>query len=73
MCSVSAMYDYGRNIPLQQWTTPGYVEYQELLEKARQFDEIMAQPDCHDDEKGTWMAEVEKRLSKLEKKGKKNG
>lgn len=66
MCAVSAMYDYGKNIPFQTWTGPGYKEYQELLEKARKFDEIMAQPDCHDDMKGRWMLGVEKRLKELE-------
>lgn len=66
MCTVSAMYDYGRNIPLKQWTKPGWTEYQELLEKARKFDEIMAQPDCHDPLKTAWIKDVEKRLKKLE-------
>ncbi len=66
MCSVSAVFDYGKNVPLQQWTLPGWVEYQELLEKARKFDEIMAQPDCHDPAKAAWMREVEKRLKELE-------
>ncbi len=66
MCSVSVISDYGRNIPIQQWTPPAWSEYQELLEKARKFDEIAAQPDCVDPAKEAWMREVEARLEKLE-------
>lgn len=67
MCVTSAVLDYGRQVPYQQWTYPGWYEYQELLRKARLWDEHMAQPHCEDPNKETWMAEVERRLKELER------
>lgn len=71
MCSVSVLMDYGSNVPTHQWTVPNWIEYQELLEKARKWDAIADQPDCHDTDKAEWMKAIEERLETLEKKKKK--
>lgn len=71
MCVLSAVLDYGRNVPAQTWTVPNWIEYQELLEKARKWDALAGQPDCEDPLKEEWMRAIEERISILEKKKKK--
>lgn len=68
MCAVSAIYAYGQQRPLTEWTQPGYDAFKNLLRTAEDFDRIAEQPDCEDPEKAKWMAEVEKRLAALEGK-----
>lgn len=67
MCMISAVVDYGRNIPWQNWTPPLWAEFQELLERVRKIDEKLNQPDCEDPAKQAWMRDVERRLAELEK------
>lgn len=66
MCVTSAILDYGRQQPYYSWTPPTWQEYQDLLEKARKWDELAHQPHCEDPDKERWMKEVDDRLRKLE-------
>jgi len=49
--------------PVKLPTILEYEDYQELLRKARLYDEMMKQPDCPDPEKERWMAELERRMA----------
>lgn len=68
MCSVSAVFDYGRRIPTEKWTGDSLEAFKRIIKQAEQFDEIADQPDCEDPEKSKWLKEVEDRLTRIEKK-----
>lgn len=44
----------------QQVPPSEYKNYQELVRKAKLYDEMMKQPDCPDPKKEAWMAEFAK-------------
>jgi hypothetical protein len=44
----------------EQWPPPNYIDYQELLRKAKLYDEITKQKDCPDPEKVKWQKDLEK-------------
>lgn len=67
MCMVSAVMDYGKQIPQHQWTLGTFADYQEVLRRLEALDKKLDQPDCHGPAKALWMKEVEARLSALEK------
>ena len=62
MCTVSAIYDYGRNMDPNRWDKELYEEFKKLLEAAKQFDEKTGQPDCEDPEKAKWIQIVEQKV-----------
>lgn len=66
MCVYSAIADYGKTIPLEQWTPPAWDQFKRVLEEAEDFDVQADQPDCESEEKTAWMKEVEDRLASLE-------
>lgn len=67
MCTVSMIYDYGRQrIPDNVWTAPILHEFKGLVKKAEEFDTAAGQPDCVDPEKEAWMKAIEERIEKLE-------
>lgn len=59
MCTVSAIYDYGRAIPGSSWTAPVLDGYKKLIEEAEAFDTLAGEPDCVDPKKAEWLALVE--------------
>lgn len=64
MCVVSMIHDYHRERwpdPIE-WDPTKWLGYQELLEKARKYDELMKQPDCPDPEKEKWAKELEEHM-----------
>lgn len=65
MCAVSAMYDYGRSIPFDDWNDPILREkFRKLIEDAMNFDKETGQPNCEDPEKMKWWNAVEEKHSK---------
>lgn len=68
MCMVSAISNYGQQIPRQQWTQNTFYDFTEILKRVEALDKKLDQPDCHDPAKAAWMREVEARLRKLEAK-----
>lgn len=62
MCVTSMITDHY----MQQWPTPvqfphfEWPNYQELMRKARLYDETMQQPDCPSDAKTAWALELER-------------
>lgn len=68
MCMVSAIMDYGRSISSDYWNPQTWPSFEEILEKARRWDELNKQPNCEDPEKATWIKDIERRLTELEKK-----
>lgn len=42
-------------------------EFQELIEKARKYDEMTNEPDCEDPQKTDWLKDLEARVEFLEK------
>jgi hypothetical protein len=65
MCIVSALMDYGKSIPLEQWTPLTFDYYKVLVENAKYFDHIAKQPHCEDPEKVMLLERIEKHLSDL--------
>jgi hypothetical protein len=59
MCTVSVVYDYGRNINLNDWDKESYKQFKKLVEAAKEFDVATSQPDCEDYEKTKWVEIVE--------------
>lgn len=52
MCAVSMIMDHGREQPRQIWLQPWWPgQFEELLKKAKKYDEMTGQPDCELDEK----------------------
>lgn len=80
MCVVSNIIGAGQQIwPSPNTYTPWYAQppgptpeqwaaFQELVEKARKFDELAGQPDCEDPQKTEWMRQIEERLAQLEER-----
>lgn len=66
MCVYSAISDYGRTIPLEQWTPPAWQKFKLVLEGAEDFDVEADQPECESEEKTAWMKAVEERIASLE-------
>lgn len=66
MCTVSAIYDYGRGIAQETWNQDMVNEFKKLLEAAKQFDVITGQPDCEDPEKMKWIEVVERNVETQE-------
>lgn len=74
MCAVSMVMDHG----LSQWqntsTLPNeyqikfWKQWQELVEKARKYDEMTAQPNCEDPKKAEFEKKVLERLAHLEQR-----
>jgi hypothetical protein len=61
MCTVSMISGHYMGLhPLPQTFPPAeYPNYQELLRKARLYDEMMKQPDCPDPAKVEWEKKLE--------------
>lgn len=53
--------------PINPWSEEKMRKLMELIEKAREMDKLMGEPDCEDPAKTAWMKQVEQRLKKLEK------
>lgn len=68
MCTVSAIYESAKQVPLQEWTWPAWEGFQEIVEKARKFDEMMGLPDCEDPAKEAVLRQILERLEALEAK-----
>lgn len=62
MCTYSMISGHYRELYPQPYTFPSqqYPGYQELLRKARLYDEMMNQKDCPDPEKAEWEKQLEK-------------
>ncbi len=60
MCTVSAIYDYGRGI--DNWNRESLEEFKQLLEAAKKFDIVSKQPDCEDPEKAKWLELAERQV-----------
>jgi hypothetical protein len=83
MCSVSNISDhYGQTVPFQQpyipfplsapatlpWTEDSLKLLKEVLEKVKELDKKLGLANCEDPKKQEWMADIEQRVKKLEKK-----
>lgn len=70
MCAVSYVADLGKDWTdtngWDWWKQPNYDDYQELIRKARKWDELTNQPDCVDEEKDKFLKELDARMKKLE-------
>lgn len=66
MCAVSIVHDFGRTIPLQEWTPQRLDDYKILIEKIESIDRKLGTPDCEDPEKAKFLKSIEKRLRKVE-------
>ena len=52
MCTMSMIMDHGLEQPKIVWQQPYFVpNFEELLRKAKAYDEMTGQPDCELDEK----------------------
>lgn len=72
MCAVSQIHMWAKqNIPLDQWSRITFTEYQDIIRRIQELDDKLNQKECVDPSKAAWMKDVEKRLSKLERKGNK--
>lgn len=62
MCAVSVINDYGRNMPDSDWNPEALTIFQEMVDKARKFDELTKQPNCEDPEKLKWVEAVKSKV-----------
>lgn len=63
MCAVSAMMDYGRNLPEDFWTKENYEAFRRIIQEAVKFDKDTGQPDCEDPKKAEFIQVVERKLN----------
>lgn len=64
MCTVSAIYDYGRNqMDPNSWDRQQLEAFRKLVKTAMEFDKISGQPDCEDPKKKEWIEVVEKKVA----------
>lgn len=74
MCMVSMIYDQAKQTwpQVDRWPIQPQIDYwrqwQELVEKAKKYDELTKQPDCEDPSKAVMWEKVMVRLDELEKK-----
>lgn len=70
MCVVSMIGDYYQpKFPKPEKTDIEKLrEIMDLIEKAREYDELNKQPDCVKPEFDEWVRDIEERLEKIEKK-----
>jgi hypothetical protein len=54
--------------PPLDWDETKMRKLRELMDKAREMDDLMGEPQCEDPNKTAWMREIEERLKKLEVK-----
>jgi len=66
MCMVSVVMDYGRRVQPNTWTPQSFGDFQEIIRRLDLLDKKLGEPECHDPQKATWMAEIERRLAALE-------
>ncbi len=60
MCAVSAIYNYGMNIPYESWKSEEFRQhFKKLLQEAIDFDNNTGQRDCEDPEKAKWWNAIE--------------
>lgn len=64
MCAVSAIYDYGRGLPDNNWNQETLDAFKKLIDQAKEFDYKTNQPDCEDPEKAHYLEIVEQKVSK---------
>ncbi len=62
MCAVCALYDYGRQMNPDFWTSESLELFRKLLGEAKTFDEDTGQPDCEDPKKSEWLEIVERQV-----------
>lgn len=62
MCAVSAIYDYGHNLPNDFWTADSLYQFQKMVERAKEFDVKTGQKDCEDPQKQIWIEEVKQKV-----------
>jgi hypothetical protein len=66
MCTVSVIFDYGKQMPQQFWTQESFDQYMALLKAAKHFDDASGQPDCEDPTKTQWIEDIKTRLKQGE-------
>jgi hypothetical protein len=61
MCAVSMVTQtYMDQVPiLKDWSLPLFNDFEELVRKARLYDEMTNQPDCPDPKKDEWRKSLE--------------
>ncbi len=67
MCAVSVILKYGSEVPVYKWTKEILDDYKALIEKAKEIDTKIGEPDCEDESKGKWIKEVEQKIEKRKK------
>jgi hypothetical protein len=65
-------YVPGPNVPPpvgepKPWTRPAWEDAKEILERVKELDRKLDQPDCDEVPKQEWMDEIERRLDEIEK------
>lgn len=67
MCVYSMVTDYGRErIPDDKWNPEKWDKWKGFLDKVKEIDDILEQPDCKDPHKEEWMKNMEERMKKME-------
>jgi hypothetical protein len=67
MCAASVIMDYGSKIPIWKWTQDAFDKYKYILDKIKEWDEEIGEPDCEDESKGQWIEEIEQKINKRKK------
>ena len=62
MCAYSMVADHYRQRTVDEWDFTKWQDYQELVRKAKKYDEMTGQKECQLDEKIEWERTIEKVL-----------
>jgi hypothetical protein len=66
---MSMILDYGRTRhPDTFWTVGTWPPFKELIEKAKEVDDLIGEPDCEDQEKVDWFERIDKKIQDEETK-----
>jgi hypothetical protein len=66
MCVVSAVHDWGQHQPIDIWTPQAVEAFEELVERAKEFDVKTGQPDCVDPAKAAFFTRIKARVAAKE-------
>jgi len=66
MCIISRLYDWGNELSPDNWDPSSLKDFKDLIEKAKELDTKLGQPDCEDPSKADWMKQMEERFKEAD-------
>ena len=66
MCTVSMIFDAGRQLPDGAWTKDALSDFKRVVDAAKVFDKATGQADCEDPEKAAFLKRITARVAARE-------